>query len=223
MRRESRQRKFPGARVPQARHRLERKERLAIRVPGRGLYPIRPHRHRNRRRWPPQRHQRNNRKEQRLHHRPRDNRSPSTQWKHERGAELEASDRAWGAQGKRIRVWPVVTLPKPEIVIFFLHGGFFPPANSAGSMAQRDNSRIDLHQSAAGPTGRCPVQSSTPLGPDQVNVLLFPFPMCECLRPRDHLSKCNPAICHRSRAVIRLRGVPDTTNSPTGLLAMCLL
>jgi hypothetical protein len=25
---------------------------------------------------------------------------------------------------------------------------------------------------AAGPTGRCPVQPSTPLGPDQVNVLL---------------------------------------------------
>jgi hypothetical protein len=40
-------------------------------------------------------------------------------------------------------------------------------------MAQRDNRRIDLHQTAAGPTGRSPVQSSTPLGPDQVNVLLL--------------------------------------------------
>jgi hypothetical protein len=48
-----------------------------------------------------------------------------------RRAELEACDRAWAAQGRRIRVWPVVTLPKPEIVIFFLRGGFFPPANSA--------------------------------------------------------------------------------------------
>jgi hypothetical protein len=46
-------------------------------------------------------------------------------------AELEACDRVWAAQGKRIRVWPVVTLPKPEMVIFFLRGGFFPPANSA--------------------------------------------------------------------------------------------
>jgi hypothetical protein len=88
--------------------------RLAIRVPGQGLYPTRPHRHRNRRRWPPQRRQRNNQQEQRLHHRPRDNRSANIQWKHERGAELEASDRALAAQGKRIRVWPVVTLPKPE-------------------------------------------------------------------------------------------------------------
>jgi hypothetical protein len=40
-------------------------------------------------------------------------------------------------------------------------------------MAQRDNRRIDMHQSAAGPTGRCPVQSSTPLGPDQVNVIII--------------------------------------------------
>jgi hypothetical protein len=67
------------------------------------------------------------------------------------GAELEASDREWAAQGKRIRAWPVVTLPKPEMVIFFLRGGFFPPANSAGSMAQRVNRRLDLHHPAAGP------------------------------------------------------------------------
>jgi hypothetical protein len=30
-----------------------------------------------------------------------------------------------------------------------------------------------MHHPAAGPTGRCPVQPSTPLGPDQVNVLLL--------------------------------------------------
>jgi hypothetical protein len=40
-------------------------------------------------------------------------------------------------------------------------------------MAQRDNRRIrilDMHSRPAGPMGRCPVQPSTPLGPDQVNV-----------------------------------------------------
>jgi hypothetical protein len=30
-----------------------------------------------------------------------------------------------------------------------------------------------MHQPAAGPTGRCPVQPSTPLGPDQVNVIII--------------------------------------------------
>jgi hypothetical protein len=43
-------------------------------------------------------------------------------------------------------------------------------------MAQRDNRHnewvLDQHDPAAGPTGRCPVQPSTPLGPDQVNVRL---------------------------------------------------
>jgi hypothetical protein len=40
-------------------------------------------------------------------------------------------------------------------------------------MAQRDNSRLGVYQSAAGPTGRCPVKPSTPLGPDQVNVFIY--------------------------------------------------
>jgi hypothetical protein len=44
-------------------------------------------------------------------------------------------------------------------------------------MAQRDNCLnewvLGMHPRAAGPTGRCPVQPSTPLGPDQVNVLLL--------------------------------------------------
>jgi hypothetical protein len=44
-------------------------------------------------------------------------------------------------------------------------------------MAQRDNRLsiwvIGMHHPAAGATRRCPVQSSTPLGPDQVNVLLL--------------------------------------------------
>jgi hypothetical protein len=44
-------------------------------------------------------------------------------------------------------------------------------------MAQRDNRRLDMHQSAAGPPGRCPVQSSTPLGPDQVNVIIIIRPL----------------------------------------------
>jgi hypothetical protein len=32
-----------------------------------------------------------------------------------------------------------------------------------------------MHDPAAGATRRCPVQPSTPLGPDQVNVLLLLF------------------------------------------------
>jgi hypothetical protein len=44
-------------------------------------------------------------------------------------------------------------------------------------MAQRDNSHFDwvlgMHPSPAGPPGRCPVQPSTPLGPDQVNVIII--------------------------------------------------
>jgi hypothetical protein len=32
-----------------------------------------------------------------------------------------------------------------------------------------------MHHPAAGATRRCPVQPSTPLGPDQVNVLLLLF------------------------------------------------
>jgi hypothetical protein len=44
-------------------------------------------------------------------------------------------------------------------------------------MAQQDNRLsewvLDMHHPAAGPMGRCPVQPSTPLGPDQVNVLLL--------------------------------------------------
>jgi hypothetical protein len=51
--------------------------------------------------------------------------------------------------------------------------GFLTTPESAGSMAQRDNRRLDMHHPAAGATRRCPVQSSTPLGPDQVNVLLL--------------------------------------------------
>jgi hypothetical protein len=43
-------------------------------------------------------------------------------------------------------------------------------------MAQRGNLHLDcvlgMHPRAAGPTGRCPVQPSTPLGPDQLNVII---------------------------------------------------
>jgi hypothetical protein len=56
---------------------------------------------------------------------------------------------------------------------------FSPPDDSAASMAQRDNRHTDrvlgMHPRAGGATRRCPVQPSTPLGPDQVNVLLFFF------------------------------------------------
>jgi hypothetical protein len=65
-------------------------------------------------------------------------------------------------------------LPETWVVIFFLRGGFLTTPDSAGSMAQRDSRRIlglDMHHRAAGPMGRCPVQPSTPLGPDQVNVI----------------------------------------------------
>jgi hypothetical protein len=44
-------------------------------------------------------------------------------------------------------------------------------------MAQRDNRHsvwvLGMHDPAAGATRRCPMQPSTPLGPDQVNVLLL--------------------------------------------------
>jgi hypothetical protein len=44
-------------------------------------------------------------------------------------------------------------------------------------MAQRDNRHLDwvlgMHPRAAGPPGRFPVQPSTPLGLDQVNVFYF--------------------------------------------------
>jgi hypothetical protein len=46
-------------------------------------------------------------------------------------------------------------------------------------MAQRDNRHfvgvLGMHHPAAGPTGRCPVQPSTPLGPDQVNVFIYEY------------------------------------------------
>jgi hypothetical protein len=46
-------------------------------------------------------------------------------------------------------------------------------------MAQRDNRHsewvLDMHHPAAGPPGRCQVQPSTPLGPDQVNVFIYLF------------------------------------------------
>jgi hypothetical protein len=43
-------------------------------------------------------------------------------------------------------------------------------------MTQRVNRHrleLDLHPRPAGPTGRCPVQPSTPLGPDQVNAIII--------------------------------------------------
>jgi hypothetical protein len=64
-------------------------------------------------------------------------------------------------------------------VIFFLRGGFLPLAIQRLSMAQPDNRRTEwvlgMHPRPAGATRRCPVQPSTPLGPDQVNALLLSF------------------------------------------------
>jgi hypothetical protein len=73
-------------------------------------------------------------------------------------------------KGKRIRAWPVVTLPKPEFVIF----------SSAEVSSHRQIQQVErtsmtllpvtsqgvavLHHRFTRPTGRCPVQSSTPLG-----------------------------------------------------------
>jgi hypothetical protein len=45
-----------------------------------------------------------------------------------------------------------------------------------------------MHQPAAGPTGRCPVQPSTPLGPDQVNVIyLFIYLQAVALFPQERV------------------------------------
>jgi hypothetical protein len=62
-----------------------------------------------------------------------------------------------------------------RVVIFFLRGGFLPLATQRRSMAQRDN-RLPFRVSGSTPPfggapRRCPVQPSTPLGPDQVNVI----------------------------------------------------
>jgi hypothetical protein len=74
-------------------------------------------------------------------------------------------------------VWPVVTLPKPEFVIF----------SSAEVSPHRQTQQVQWHsvttviQGDWRPKGRMPkrasarfrVQPTTPLGPDQVNVLLL--------------------------------------------------
>jgi hypothetical protein len=75
-----------------------------------------------------------------------------------------------------------------EIVIVFLRGGFLTRPDSAGSMAQRDNRRLDCTTPYSGALRRCPVQPSTPLGPDQVNVLLL-FPPNQY--PRDQYPRRN--------------------------------
>jgi hypothetical protein len=76
-----------------------------------------------------------------------------------------------------VRVLRKATLLQTWVVIFFLRGGFLTTPKSAGSMAQRDNRHADqvlgMHPCPAGAMRRCPVQPSTPLGPDQVNALLF--------------------------------------------------
>jgi hypothetical protein len=102
-----------------ARHRQERRQRLAPRVPGQGLYPTQPCPLRIRRRWPPRRHLQSNQKEQRLQPKEKDrrvqrHRSQPQECKPEvKRAELEACDQG-AVQGKRIRVLHKATLPKPE-------------------------------------------------------------------------------------------------------------
>jgi hypothetical protein len=73
-----------------------------------------------------------------------------------------------------VRVWRAVTLRQTWVVIFFLHGGFLTTPKSAGSMASATTVAIWLGPNPnSGPTGRCPMKPNTPLGPDQVNVLLL--------------------------------------------------
>jgi hypothetical protein len=84
----------------------------------------------------------------------------------------------WAVQGKRIRVLQVATLPKPESQSF-PPWRFLATSDSAGSMDQRDlvtghsQGGTCLHDPGSRPTGCCPVQPNTPLGQDQVNVLLL--------------------------------------------------
>jgi hypothetical protein len=54
----------------------------------------------------------------------------------------------------------------------FPRGVFLQCAKSAGSMAQWE-SKATCSSPTAGAIRRCPVKPSTPLGPDQVNLLLF--------------------------------------------------
>jgi hypothetical protein len=44
-----------------------------------------------------------------------------------------------------------------------------------GLVARHSQGVLGVYQIAAGPTGRCPVQPRTPLGPDQVNVIIIMF------------------------------------------------
>jgi hypothetical protein len=74
------------------------------------------------------------------------------------------------------------TLPKPESQSFSSAEVFLSSGESAGSMAQRDNSHSEGWVVFL---GACPVQPPTPLGPDQVNVLLLSI-TCDSLTPRHH-------------------------------------
>jgi hypothetical protein len=67
----------------------------------------------------------------------------------------------------QVNVSLFLSLPKPELLSFSSAEVFLSPGESAGSMAQRGLG------GPKGATRACPVQPSTPLGPDQVNVLLL--------------------------------------------------
>jgi hypothetical protein len=78
-------------------------------------------------------------------------------------------------------------------------------------MARRDN-RHFLHR---GPSGRCPVQPSTPLGPDQVNVLLllWAFPRRHFAAPaHEHV----PRISSLGSLVNRVHSAPRRQTWTTG-------
>jgi hypothetical protein len=108
----------------------------------------------------------------------------------------------------------------------FLRGGFYPPANPAGSMTQRDRvtrrstKGLGMHFPATWPTDRCPVQPSTPLGPDQVNVLLSFAWACRslarCWASWRHLASKAPngrsLQSHRRPKGSRPRSGTSTTN-----------
>jgi hypothetical protein len=99
----------------------------------------------------------------------KDRRVPHLLYLRRKRAELEACNRR-SVQGQRIRVCLQGTLPKPESQSLSSAEVFLPSGDSAGSMAQRG---------LVGSKGACP-KRATPLGPDQVNVLLL-FLRPDCL------------------------------------------
>jgi hypothetical protein len=93
-----------------------------------------------------------------------------------KGVGKKASTRTADSEGKRIRVWPVVTLPRPEFVIFSQEG--FLPAPKFSRLKGPAKHCYPLlagaswlHHQVYPAHGPLSGEAKTPLGPHQVNVI----------------------------------------------------